>query len=91
MYDAAMSEATQIAFQVSATDLERIDAMVPDQFPSRAAALRSAVHDWLERRRDEQIDQALERGYADVPEDDELTTAMAKASRRSLEAADLDW
>ena len=86
-----MSDLIQVAFKLSVEDLERLDGMVPDRFPSRAAALREVVHDWLERCREEQIDAALARGYADVPEEDALTSAMTETSRRALQAADLDW
>ena len=91
LYDAVMSDLIQVAFKLSVEDLERLDGMVPDRFPSRAAALREVVHDWLERCREEQIDAALARGYADVPEEDALTSAMTETSRRALQAADLDW
>ncbi len=63
----------------------------PDRFPSRAAALRAAVHDWLSRRRQAEIDSSLERGYADVPEDIAMTQGLATSARQALTGSDLDW
>lgn len=91
MYDVVMSKTTQVAFMLSDHELDRLDALVPDPFPSRAAALRAAVHDWLEVRSRHDIDQALEQGYADVPEDTAMTGGLAAAAQRALTDRDLDW
>ena len=86
-----MSNNIQIAFQLDRDDLDRLDELVPDRFPSRAAALRAAVHDWLSRRRQAEIDSSLERGYADVPEDIAMTQGLATSARQALTGSDLDW
>lgn len=86
-----MDDVTQIAFQVSNDDLRALDEAVPDEFPSRAAALRAALSEWLERRRQAAIDRALEEGYADVPEDAEMVRGLTSAATDALAAADLDW
>jgi Arc/MetJ-type ribon-helix-helix transcriptional regulator len=92
LYGDFMADTTQVAFTLSDRALERLDALVPDRFPSRAAALRAAVHDWLEVRTRHDIDQALEQGYADVAEDTAMTDGLAVAAKRALaDREDLDW
>jgi metal-responsive CopG/Arc/MetJ family transcriptional regulator len=86
-----MSEVIQVAFQVPIDDLRRLDATVPDEFPSRAAALRSILDAWLTDRRSLEIDRQLERGYAEVPEATATTAALSDAAIEGLRAADLDW
>ncbi|CAN5216410.1 hypothetical protein BH23ACT9_BH23ACT9_10950 [soil metagenome] len=86
-----MSSFTQVAFQLSDEELRQLDESVPAEFPSRAAALRSAVHEWLERRRQAQIDAHLEAGYAAVPEDIGMTEGLAAVNRDALAEAGLDW
>jgi Arc/MetJ-type ribon-helix-helix transcriptional regulator len=86
-----MSKFNQIAFQITNDDLNRVDATVPEEFPSRAAALRAAVHDWLARRNRAAVDEALEKGYADVPEDTAMTSGLSTAAREALAEVDLEW
>ncbi len=91
VYDDAMSGFTQVAFKLSDEELEQLDTAVPEEFPSRAAVLRAAVHEWLERRRQAQIDAALQAGYDAVPEDHAMTAGLTQASAQALADADLDW
>ncbi len=86
-----MSERIQIAFKLSSDDLAQLDGLVPDQYPSRAAALRAAVHGWLHRQRQAEIDVALERGYADVTEDVEMAQGLAASAKQALRGNRLDW
>ena len=86
-----MSGVIQVAFQVAIEDLRRLDATVPDEFPSRAAALRSILDEWLANRRSEEIDRQLERGYDAVPETAQVTAALSDVAIEGLRAADLDW
>jgi len=58
-----MGEVKQIAFQLDAESLAAVDSLTPNEFASRAAVLREAVHDWLARRREAAIDEALATGY----------------------------
>jgi Arc/MetJ-type ribon-helix-helix transcriptional regulator len=78
----------QVAFQLPDEDLEAIDALVPDQFPSRAEALRSAVRLWLRQVEEQRIDAALAAGYALLPPGAE-EKAWADISAEA--AARLDW
>ncbi len=48
-------------------------------------------HRWQERRRQSRIDAALKAGYDAVPEDIEMTAALAQVSTTALAAATLDW
>lgn len=86
-----MSGVIQVAFQVPVDDLRRLDATVPSEFPSRAAALRSILDEWLANRRSEEIDRQLLRGYAAVPETTQFTAALSDVAIEGLHAADLDW
>lgn len=91
MYDAVMSEATQVAFQIDNDRLAEIDQLVAEQeYRSRAEALRAAVAEFLARRREERIDAQLEAGYRAAPPGAE-ETAWAHISVEGLRAADLDW
>lgn len=57
---------------------------------SRAALLRAAVHEYLARRREEQVDDQLARGLRRrAAGGEELGTASASA--RGLAASNLDW
>lgn len=91
VYGVVMADVIQIAFQINDDDLERVDSYIPDQYPSRAAALREAVTEWLERRRRAEIDLALERGYDDVPEDKEIVEGLTSSSTEALAGAHLEW
>jgi Arc/MetJ-type ribon-helix-helix transcriptional regulator len=78
----------QVAFQLPDEDLEAIDALVPDQFPSRAEALRSAVRLWLRQVEEQRIDAALAAGYDLLPpgaEEKAWADISAEATAR------LDW
>lgn len=85
-----MGRAIQVAFQLASEDLDDIDKLVPGEFASRAAALRHAVSEWLDRRREDAIDAALAAGYQGHP-DAEEEEAWAQASLEALESANLDW
>lgn len=81
---------TQVAFQLSDEDLERIDRMVPNDFPSRAEALRTAVKFWLEIIEQRRIDAALAAGYQVLPPG-EAEEQWAEISLEALDSAQLDW
>jgi Arc/MetJ-type ribon-helix-helix transcriptional regulator len=81
---------TQVAFQLPDEDLAAIDALIPDQFPSRAEALRIAVRLWLKELEERRIDAALAAGYGLLPPTDE-ETEWAEMSVEALGLADLDW
>src|SRR5262249_55860424 len=66
-YDFSMGKTTQVAFQIDDESLAEIDALVTSQYRSRAEVIRVALHDWLARRRSEQVDAALARGYEVTP------------------------
>ncbi len=85
-----MSKTIQVAFKLSAADLDAVDALVPAHHDSRAAALRSAVRELLRRRRDEAIEDALETGYRDVPPTAE-EARWAETSVEGLAGADVEW
>lgn len=80
----------QVAFQLSEQDLEAIDALIPDEFPSRAEALRRAVGMWLRQIEEERIDAALAAGYQLIPPGAD-EKAWSEISQASLAAADLEW
>jgi len=85
-----MSGATQVAFQIDNETLREIDSLVAREFRSRAEVFRTAVHEWLARRREAEIDADLAAGYGVRPpgrEDD----AWADLSVEGLAAARLDW
>lgn len=81
---------TQVAFQLSDHDLERIDQMVPEDFPSRAEALRTAVKFWLEAVEQRRIDAALAAGYQIVPQG-EAEEQWAEVSVEALDSSRLEW
>lgn len=90
LHDRVMSKSIQVAFTLDRDDLTEVEELVPEVYESRAAALRDAVRQMLERRRQSAIDAALERGYADVPSQVE-ERVWAEASMEGLASADLDW
>lgn len=81
---------TQVAFQLPDDDLEAIDALVPEEFPSRAEALRSAVKMWLRHNDEKRIDAALAAGYQILPPGED-ESEWAEVSVESLEKAQLEW
>lgn len=80
----------QVAFQLPNEDLRAIDALVPDQFPSRAEALRSAVRLWLKQIEEQRIDAALTAGYDLLPTGGE-EKEWAEISAEALAGVHLDW
>lgn len=90
LYDGAMDNVKQVAFQIDIDSLAAIDALTPSEFSSRAEVIRVAVHDWLARRREEAVDAALAKGYGISPTGTE-EDAWADRSLEGLEAANLDW
>ncbi|MGL4175991.1 MAG: ribbon-helix-helix domain-containing protein [Dermatophilaceae bacterium] len=86
-----MAQSTQVAFQVDSDRLAEIDELVAGhEFRSRAEALRAAVHEFLTRRREAQIDAQLEAGYEARPQG-APESAWAEISVEGLRTADLDW
>jgi Arc/MetJ-type ribon-helix-helix transcriptional regulator len=80
----------QVAFQLPEQDLEAIDALVPESFPSRAEALRRAVRMWLRQIEEGRIDAALAAGYGLIPPGGD-EKAWSEISQASLAAAELEW
>lgn len=85
-----MSSVTQVAFQISDETLAALDSVATTSSQSRAEVLRTAVQEFLSRRREEQIDAHFIAGYAAVPPGAE-EAAWAETSLDGLRAADLDW
>lgn len=86
-----MAESTQVAFQVGNDRLAEIDNLVvTHRYRSRAEVLRAAVEEFVQRRREEQIDAQLAAGYAVHPPGAEEET-WADASADGFAAADLEW
>jgi Arc/MetJ-type ribon-helix-helix transcriptional regulator len=86
-----MSSVTQVAFQIDGDRLAALDGLVADHvFRSRAEVLRTAVDEFLRRRREERIDAELEAGYRAAPAGSDEAT-LADVSVDGLEATDLDW
>jgi Arc/MetJ-type ribon-helix-helix transcriptional regulator len=81
---------TQVAFQLPDEHLAAIDAMVPDEYASRAEAIRAAVAQWLRQIEEKRIDAALAAGYAVVPLGEE-ESAWAEISVEALDMAGLEW
>jgi len=90
MYDFPMGKSKQVAFQIDIDSLNAIDALKGGEFSSRAEIIRTAVEDWLARRRAKLLDEALAKGYRASPQTDE-TNAWADLSLEGLENAKLDW
>lgn len=89
MYDQAM----QIAIVLEDDQVEQLDGLVPEEFPSRAAAVRTAVETWLSQRRSARIDQQYEASYAaSPPEADDIDSSrIRKDSALPAGWEDLDW
>lgn len=85
-----MGSSTQIAFQLDDESLTEVDRLAGGEFASRAQVIRTAVHEWLARRREAQVDIALAAGYGDEPGGTEVG-AWADLSVEGLEAGQLDW
>lgn len=64
--------------------------MARREFRSRAEVLRTAVHEFMARRREVEIDTALAAGYGMQPPGPDAE-AWAELSVEGLETADLDW
>ncbi|MGH8931835.1 MAG: ribbon-helix-helix protein, CopG family [Egibacteraceae bacterium] len=85
-----MGKPKQVAFQIDDGDLAEIDALASAESRSRADLLRTAVREWLARRREAAVDAALAKGYRDLPQGQE-EGVWADLSLQGLEASDLDW
>ena len=60
----------QIAVRLREEDLEYLDAAVArGAFPSRAAAVRTGLQRLLREDREQEIEQAYRRGYAEHPQE----------------------
>ncbi len=91
MYYDAMSDVTQVAFQLDNDGLSKLDELVErHEFRSRAEVLRAAVHEFIARRRESRIDAELAAGYGVQPPGSE-DAALAELSVEGLGEADLDW
>jgi len=90
MYDNAMGYVTQVGFQLDDESLAALDALASRDSISRAEILRTAVRDFLARRREDDIDARLAAGYRDVPAGGE-EAQLAELSLDGLRAAQLDW
>jgi len=80
----------RIGFQIGNDAIAEIDQVVSGRYRSRAEVVRIAVHEWLARRRAQQVDAELERGYGVSPTGDE-EDEWAELSIEGLRAAKLDW
>ncbi|MDQ6909759.1 MAG: ribbon-helix-helix domain-containing protein [Actinomycetota bacterium] len=83
----------QIAIVLEDEQVEELDRLVPETFPSRAAAVRTAVEAWLRERRAASIDAQYVERYPRVPQTvDEVDSGRVK-QRSPLPAgwADLEW
>lgn len=85
-----MGRSIQIAFQLDHESLAEVDRLAGGEFASRAQVIRTAVHEWLARRREAQIDAALAAGYGAEPVGTEVGD-WADLSVEGLEAGALDW
>ncbi len=85
-----MVEVTQIAFQLDDELLAELDSVAAEAAASRAEVLRTAVREYLARRREAAIDAQLAAGYAEVPQ---CTgeRALADFAIEGLAAGDLEW
>ncbi|HEY0813754.1 MAG TPA: ribbon-helix-helix domain-containing protein [Pseudonocardia sp.] len=82
---------SQVAFQLDLARLAEIDVLVKEKvFRSRAEALRTAVDEFVARRREERIDAELAAGYGARPPGAE-EQAWAELSVEGLRTADLEW
>lgn len=90
LYDKSMKNVKQIAFQIDNDELDDLDSHVGDEFRSRAAVIRAAVHEWLKQKRREKVDLLYAQEYARAPETPD-EAAFADVSVEALESADLDW
>lgn len=85
-----MGVAIQVAFQLDDVALAELDALAAASSASRAEVLRTAVREYLSRRREDAIEAQLAAGYGAVPPGaDEL--ALADLAIEGLAAGDLDW
>lgn len=85
-----MSPVTQGAFQLDVRSVSTLDEVAKASAQSRAEVLRTAVREFFDRRRDEQIDAQITAAYVHLPADAEQD-ALVAASRDGLRAAELDW
>lgn len=85
-----MSRVTQVAFQLDVRSVTALDEVAKASAQSRAEVLRTAVREFLSRRREEQIDAQITAAYAHLPAGAEQDV-LAAASLDGLRAAELDW
>jgi len=85
-----MGDVTQVGFQLDDESLAALDALASRDSLSRAEILRTAVRDFLARRREDDIDARLAAGYRDRPAGGE-EAGLAEVSLHGLRAAQLDW
>ena len=64
--------------------LAALDELSQAQGSSRSALIRRACHDYLERVRQETLDDAYEQGYRRVPEDSIIGRTQASLAEQVL-------
>lgn len=70
----------QIAIVLPDEQVDELDRLVPEQYPSRAEAVRTAVSGWLAERRAREVDETLIAGYALAPASiDDISSGAATA------------
>jgi len=81
----------QIAIVLEDAQVEELDRLVPDEFPSRAAAVRAAVETWLGERRAASVDEKYVASYtATPPEVDDIDSGRLRKGD-ALPAGWGDW
>lgn len=83
----------QIAVVLPDGDVDEIDRLVPEQFPSRAEVVRTAVAGWLAERRAAAIDHRYQSAYVETPSDvDHIDSGRLRSGEVSPGVwDDLDW
>ena len=64
--------------------LAALDELSRAQSSSRSALIRRACREYVQRVREEALDDAYERGYRQVPEDDAVGQAQTTIAARTL-------
>jgi predicted transcriptional regulator len=81
----------QLAIRVDDDVARSLDSLVPDRFPNRTEAIRTALEEFLDRQRRIEIGRRIVAGYERIPAGEVSDVAAYSAKRTAEQLDDWDW